>query len=111
MKMLVVKISQWLICAICWVLISPLFYYLCRKWNLVGKTLRIILLMISPLFLLIYFIIIIVGVDYYINHRYDCRRTVEKMIEIPPQIHLPKYSVIEFEKGRRNFNGDHSDTK
>jgi len=33
------------------------------------------------------------------------------MIELPRGIHMPRYKVIEFEQGRRSFQGDYTDFK
>lgn len=107
--------TKWITCTLCWLTISPLFYYLAKRWALVGKKLRVTLLVISPLFIATYFITIcligLFGIEYYQDHRYDYRSNVEKMIELPPNVHMPRYKVVKFEKGRRSFNGDHTNSK
>ena len=51
MKNILFKILQWIISLISWLTLSPLFYYLTWKWKLIGKKLRVTLLLISPIFL------------------------------------------------------------
>ena len=56
------KLVQWIIILICWFTLSPLFYYLAKKWKLLKALWRAILLLISPLFWFLYAILFIVSV-------------------------------------------------
>ena len=91
------KVLKWFICLLCWVLMPPLFYYLVKRWSLMSKKIRIWMLVLSPIFLffyLLFFVVIIpLGVEYYIAHRYDCRSNVERMIKVE----MPRYKAIKHE--------------
>ena len=82
----------------------PLFYYLAKRWRLIGKKLRIGMLVLSPIFIIFYlffFVIIIpLGVEYCIAHRYDCRSNVERMIKVE----MPRYKAIEHEHACSHCN-------
>ena len=54
MKTLLVRTIQWLTLLLSWLTLSPLFCYLSRKWQLIGKKVRMLLLLISPLMLIVY---------------------------------------------------------
>ena len=56
------KLVQWIIILICWFTLSPLFYYLAKKWKLLRTLWRAILLLISPLFWFLYAILFIVSI-------------------------------------------------
>ena len=49
-------IRRWGVCLISWLTLSPLFYYFARRWHLMNMPLRIILVLVSPLFLCIYWL-------------------------------------------------------
>jgi hypothetical protein len=59
MSTLLVKVAQWLTLLLSWLMLSPLFFYLARKWQLIGKKVRVLLLLISPLMLIVYAVIVL----------------------------------------------------
>ena len=56
------KLVQWIIVLICWFILSPLFYYLAKKWKLLRTLWRVVLLLISPLFWYLYVLLFIVSI-------------------------------------------------
>ena len=103
------NILKCIACLISWLTISPLFYYLTRKWGIMKKWISILLLCISPLFIYIYFFIFIcfyVGyIKYQLKHKFDDKAIVEielndenQKFELPKQLKIieevtndPKY--------------------
>lgn len=94
-------------CLISWLTISPLFYYLTRKWGIMKKWLSILFLCISPLFIYIYFFILVcfyIGyIKYQLKHKFDDKAIVENIIGVP----LPDYDITNREMGKISFNGDY----
>ena len=101
------NILKCIACLISWLTISPLFYYLTRKWGIMKKWISILLLCISPLFIYIYFFIIAciyVGhIKYQLKHKFDDKAIVENIIGVP----LPDYDITNREMGKISFNGDY----
>ena len=90
--------------------LSPLLLILDRKWQLLPKWLRITLFVLSPLMLIIICIALFISIywynmDYYPRHHFVRPRVIENITGV----RLPKYKVIEYNKGRRSFQGDYSD--
>lgn len=106
---MLIKLCQWIISLLSWFTISPLFYYLANKWGLIGKKFRIGLLAISPMFLILYAIIFLGGLDTYYNyhrkHRFDNKEVLERITGVT----YPDFKVIEYTKGRTSFLGDYND--
>ena len=83
MKQIIIKITQWITLILIWLIISPLFVYLAKRWNLIGKKIRIPLLLISPLMLIVYFILFLLGLqgydDYQRKYKFANNETVERI--------------------------------
>lgn len=110
MKRILIKLFQWVISLLCWLTISPIFYYLTDKWKLIGKKFRIGLLAISPMFLILYSIICFWGLDFYFGyqrkHRFDDKETLERITGVT----YPDFKVIEYTKdSETSFLGDYND--
>lgn len=109
MKNMLLKILQWLISLISWLMLSPLFYYLTWKWKLIGRKLRVALLLISPIFLGLYIILFAFGLDTYYNYHRKHRFADKAVLERITGITYPDFKVIEYTKGRTSFLGDYND--
>ena len=109
MTALLVKILQWLILLLSWLTISPLFIYLARKWLLIGKKVRILLLLISPLMLIGYFILFLLALqgydDYQRKYRFANNETIERITGVA----FPELDIIDYKKDNRGFLGDYKD--
>ena len=109
MTALLVKILQWLILLLSWLTISPLFIYLARKWLLIGKKVRILLLLISPLMLIGYFILFLLALqgydDYQRKYRFANNETIERITGVA----FPELDIIDYKKDSRGFLGDYKD--
>ena len=109
MKNMLLKILQWLISLISWLMLSPLFYYLTWKWKLIGRKLRVALLLISPIFLGLYIILFAFGLDTYYNYHRKHRFADKAVLERITGITYPDFKVIEYTEGRTSFLGDYND--
>ena len=106
---LVVKTLRWLTLLLSWLTISPLFIFLARKWQLIGKKVRILLLLISPLMLIGYFILFLLALqgydDYQRKYRFANNETIERITGVA----FPEVDLIDYKKDNRGFLGDYKD--
>lgn len=109
MKQQIIKIICWLTLLLSWLTISPLFVYLARKWALIGKKVRILLLLISPLMLIVYAIITLFVLQGYIDYQRKYRFANNEAIERITGVAFPKLNIIDYEKGESSFLGDYND--
>ena len=109
MKQIIIKITQWLTLLLSWLTISPLFVYLAKKWKLIGKKVRILLLLISPLMLIGYFILFLLALQEYYDYRRKYRFANNETIERITGVAFPELSIIDYEKGEAGFTGDYND--
>lgn len=109
MKQLLIKITRWLTLLLSWLTISPLFVYLARKWQLIGKKVRILLLLISPLMLIVYFIIFLLVLQGYYDYQRKYHFADNEVIERITGVAFPEVDIIDYEKGESGFLGDYSD--
>ena len=109
MKALLVKLIQWLTLLLSWLTVSPLFFYLARKWRLVGKKVRVLLLLISPLMLIVYAVAVLFILqgygDYKRKHHFANDEVIERITGVP----FPELNIIDYEKGEAGFLGDYND--
>ena len=109
MKRQIINIIHWIISIICWTTISPLFYYYTRKYNLIGRKTRIPLLLNSPMFLIIYIVIFIYGIDTYNKYQRKYRFTSGETLERITGITYPDFKIVEYNKDKSSFLGDYND--
>ena len=109
MTTLLVRTIQWLTLLLSLLTLSPLFIFLARKWQLIGKKVRILLLLISPLMLIGYFILFLLALQGY----YDCQRKYKfannEAIERITGVAFPEVDLIDYKKDNRGFLGDYKD--
>ena len=109
MKQIINKITQWLALLLSWLTISPLFVYLADGWNLIGKKVRILLLLISPLMLIVYFILFLLALqgcdDYRRKYRFANNEAIERLTGVA----FPEVDIIDYKKDKRSFLGDYND--
>ena len=103
------QIAKWLFCILCWVVFSPIFYFCTKKWNLLGKGFRIFFLLISPLFLIGYFILFLVGLDTYFNFQRKYQFRDKERIERITGVEFPDFKVISYKAEERNIRGEYTD--
>ena len=101
------KIIKLTICLLCWLTISPLFYYLAGKWGM--KKGRLSLMLVSPLFIISYLIILLWGYATYLDYERKYYFTNEDRIERITGVRLPDMDIVEYNKGKSGFTGDYSD--
>ena len=109
MKALLVKILRWLTLLLSWLTISPLFIFWVRKWKLIGKKVRILLLLISPLMLTVYFILFLLAIQGYDDYQRKYRFANNKTIERITGVAFPEVNLIDYKKDNRGFLGDYKD--
>ena len=109
MKQIIIKITQWLTLLLSWLTISPLFIYLASRWKLIGKKVRILLLFISPLMLIVYFIIFLLALQGYFDYQRKYHYADNEMIERITGVAFPEVDIIDYEKGEAGFTGDYND--
>lgn len=103
------KILEALALILSWLTLSPLFFYLAKKWGLMNKGWRITLLLISPLFLVGYLLIgafsFFEYAEYERKHGFLDKDRIERITEV----RLPDFELVECEMGDMNFRGEYSD--
>ena len=109
MKTLSVKILQWLTLLLSWLTISPLFILLARKWQLIGKKVSILLLIISPLMLIGYFILFLLALQGYDDYQRKYKFANHEAIERITGVAFPELEILEYKKDKRSFLGDYND--
>ena len=104
------KKRHWVSAIFFWLFFSPMFFYLTKKWGIWKKSLRIILLLISPLFLSIYFTVIIMALPFIDRARNAFRFSNKEVIEKVTDISLPDFRVTRYHYGGlSSFQGDFED--
>ena len=105
------KLVQWIIILICWFTLSPLFYYLAKKWKLLRTLWRAILLLISPLFWFLYAILFIMSIyladDMQRRFQFMDHEEIAEITKSP----FPSYMILYHHSGSGSFLGDHTDKK
>ena len=109
MKQIIIKITQWLALLLSWLTISPLFVYLANKWKLISKKVRILLLLISPLMLIVYFIIFLLALQGYFDYQRKYHYADNEVIERITGVAFPEVDIIEYKKDNGGFLGDYKD--
>ena len=109
MKTLLVRTIQWLTLLLSWLTLSPLFFYLARRWRLIGKKVRMMLLLISPLMLIVYAVAVIFILQGYNDYKRKHYFASNEVIERITGVSFPKLSIIDYEKGEAGFLGDYND--
>ena len=109
MDALLTNILRWFILLLSWLTLSPLFIYLARKWQLVGKRTRILLLLISPLMLIVYSIIPLFIRKGYIDYKRKYYFADNEVIERITGVTFPKFKLIDYKQGDAYFLGDYKD--
>ena len=109
MKQIIIKITQWLTLLLSWLIIPPLFVYLANKWELIGKKVRILLLLISPLMLIGYFILFLLALQEYYDYQRKYRFANNETIERITGVAFPELDIVEYKKNNRGFLGDYND--
>ncbi len=102
-------ILQWLVSLFCWLTVSPLFCYLAGRWKLMGKKLRVCLMLISPLFLIVYFILYLLVSGVYYDYRREHRFADKEVLERITGVAYPDFEVVKYTKGEESFLGDYHD--
>ena len=109
MKTLLVRTIQWLTLLLSWLTLSPIFFYLARKWQLIGKKVRMLLLLISPLMLIVYAVAVIFILQGYNDYKRKHYFASNEVIERITGVAFPELSIIDYEKGEAGFTGDYND--
>lgn len=107
--MIINKIIRWLTLLLSWLTISTLFVYLASRWKLIGKKVRILLLFISPLMLIVYFIIFLLALQGYYDYQRKYHFADNDVIERITGVAFPEVDIINYENGESSFLGDYSD--
>ena len=105
------KIFQYIILFLLWFTLSPLYYYLSKRWGVGKKWARIALLLISPLFSYLYLILLIIAffawleIDRYFM--YSNNEDVSRITEVA----FPEFSTRRYYPDNPSFNGDFSNLR
>lgn len=103
----VISFARILICFFCWLIISPLFYYLAGRWKM--KKGRLFFILVSPLFIIGYLIILFLGYATYLDYERKHYFTNKDRIERITGVWLPDMDIVEYYKGKSGFTGDYND--
>lgn len=102
-------ILQWLVSLFCWLTVSPLFCYLAGRWKLMGKKLRVCLMLISPLFLIVYFILYLLVWGEYSDYRREHRFADKEVLERITGVTYPDFKVVKYTEGQMSVLRDYRD--
>ncbi len=116
MSLNVAAIVKWSILFLCWLLFSPLFYWLAGKWGMVSRTRRIWLSIFSPNMIILFCLLLLLIVLFvvYMAMLYNSLDMVyiyedsERLKRITG-VAFPEFKLMEYEKGETNFLGDYED--
>ncbi len=99
------KLLKWIVLLLSWLTLSPLILYLGHRWKMGNKYVRIVAMLISPLFLILY--LLLFTFFYYEDNTsyFQNRNRIERITEVK----IPKFKVIEYHEGRRGFTGEFED--
>lgn len=81
--------------ALSWLTISPLLLVLDHRWQLLPTWLRIVLFVLSPMTLVVLFVLGIMGYFYYQDYWREHHFVRPRVIENITGVRMPKYKVIE----------------
>ena len=109
MKQVLIKLLLCITSLLILLTISPLFYYLAYRWKLIGKKLRVFLLLISPMFLLLYAILGLYGLDTYFAYQRKYRFADKETLERITGVTYPDFEIVGYEKSNTSFLGDYTD--
>ena len=97
------------VCVASWLTFSPAFYYVTGGIESFPKKWRLFLLLISPLFIVGYFMLLITlyaGVELgYRRYHFTSNETIERITEVT----FPKVTIKKSTMGLPSFTGDYSD--
>ena len=99
------NISKWIVLIISWLTLSPLILYLGHRWKMGNKYVRIVAMLLSPLFLALYLLLFTIVCFEDDRSYFQNRGRIERITEV----RIPKFKVIEYHEGQRGFNGDFND--
>lgn len=109
MKNIFIKLFRAITLILTWVIFSPVFVHLAKRWESVGKGLRRFLLLISPFMVIVYVVVCmaVYGVwsGYHRKHRFADNQAIERVTGI----RFPKLKLVDYEKGGSSFTGDFND--
>lgn len=116
----IVDCARWVALVVCWLLFSPLFYCLSRKWEMVGRKKRIWLSIFSPNLIIIFLLFVIllgifvanlVGIMTWAYNSVDRSHVYEdaERMERITGIAFPELTLVEYKKGEANWMGDYED--
>lgn len=102
------KTFRYIILILSWLTLSPLYYYLSKRWGIGKKPVRIVLLLISPLFGYLYLYLYIVAlcawgeIDRYFM--YSDSEDISRITEV----NFPEFSTKHYYPDNPSFTGDFS---
>ena len=100
---------HFIVLLVSWLTISPLFYFLGKRWESFNKRNGMALLLVSPLFLILYLSFIIWGAskyyDYQREHKFANKKVLSRITEAP----FPGFRKKQYIRGRTSFTGDYMD--
>ena len=102
------KTFRYIILILSWLTLSPLYYYLSKRWGIGRKLVRLVLLLISPLFGYLYLYLFIVAlcawgeIDRYFM--YSDSEDISRITEV----NFPEFSTKHYYPDNPSFTGDFS---
>ena len=109
MNALLTKILRWFILLLSRLTVSPFFLYLARKWQLIGKKVRILLLLISPLMLIGYIILFLLALQGFDDYQRKYKFANNEAIERITGVAFSEVDIVDYKKDNRGFLGDYND--
>lgn len=85
------KFLKILILIICWLTLSPVMLVLSNRWKMMPKWLSVFLMMVSPLFLILYLFIACKNIDYFYKYNWIRPFIIKNITEVK----MPRFKVVE----------------
>lgn len=100
-------IIKWATILICWLTISPILYLLSRKWALMPKWVSLILILVSPLVLIFFFVSGIILYMKYDKYQENIQFSTPSKIEKVTALLLPCFDIKDGIDGSTALQGDY----
>ena len=109
MKNILIKLFRAITLILTWVIFSPVFVYLAKRWGSIGKKLRTFLLLISPFMIVVYVLVCMAVYGVWSSYDRKYRFADNQAIERVTGVRFPKLKLVDYDKGGSSFTGDFND--
>ncbi len=84
-----------LVLLLSWLLFSPLLFVLDGRWKLLPKWLRVLLFILSPMMLIVFFLIVMIADDGFFEYIHRYRYTTPWAVKKITGVRFPNYRIVD----------------